>query len=351
MDAQPMPASPGAADARAIHAATLTLDTHIDIKWPETPDWLAETEQRVDLPKMRRGGLRAAVFIAYVPQGPRDAAGHAAAAARAEAMLRHIRDRADGGQDRRFCATPEALEACFAAGATAVLSAVENGYAMGRDLGAPRRWRALGAQYLTLTHNGHNDLADSAIPIRKLGDEQAAEHGGLSPFGREAIAALNAAGLMVDVSHVSKAGMMQAAEVSRSPIVATHTACRALCDHPRGIDDEQLDMIRQVGGVAQVTALDAFLKKMPQGQKNDATVEDMVRHVDHAVARIGIEHVGLSSDFDGGGGLPGWKDASETANLTAALAARGYDARAIGLLWSGNYLRVWRRALDIAAAA
>jgi membrane dipeptidase len=325
----------------------LTLDTHVDIKWPETPDWLTETDQRVDYPKMLRGGLRAVVFIAYVGQGRRDAEGHAAAAARAEAMLRHIRARADGDA-RRFCATPDALEAAHAAGATAVLSAVENGYAMGRDLAAPARWRALGAQYLTLTHNGHNDLADSAIPLKKLGDEQAEEHGGLSAFGRQAIGALNAAGLMVDVSHVSKRGMMQAAEVSRSPIVATHTACRALCDHPRGIDDEQLDMIRAVGGVAQITALDAFLKKMPQGQKNDASVEDMANHVDHAVARIGIEHVGLSSDFDGGGGLAGWKDASETANLTAALAARGYDTRALGLLWSGNYLRVWRRALALA---
>jgi membrane dipeptidase len=334
-------------DAAAIHATTLTLDTHIDIKWPDPPDWLAETEQRVDHPKMIRGGLRAAVFIGYVPQGARDAAGHAAAAARAEAMLHHIRGRADGVA-RRFCATPEELEACFAAGATAVLSAVENGYAMGRDLSAPARWRALGAHYLTLTHNGHNDIADSAIPIKKLGDVAAEEHGGLSAFGREAIGALNRAGLLVDVSHVSKAGMMQAAEASRSPIVATHTACRALCNHPRGIDDEQLDVIRAAGGVAQITALDGFLKAVPQGQANDASVEDMARHVDHAVARIGIEHVGLSSDFDGGGGIAGWRNAAETANLTAALAARGYDARAIGLLWSGNYLRVWRQALSLA---
>jgi len=102
------------------------------------------------------------------------------------------------------------------------------------------------------------------------------------------------------------------------------------------------------GGVAQITALDAFLKTAPQGQKNDASVHDMARHVDYAVRRIGIEHVGLSSDFDGGGGIAGWKDASETGGLTAALAARGFDAKAIGLLWSGNYLRVWRRALALA---
>ena len=333
-------------DAARIHASTLTLDTHVDIRWPDPPDWLAETEQRVDYPKMARGGLRAAVFIAYVAQGRRDDSGHAAAAGSVEAMLRHIRARADG-DTRRFCATPDELEACFVAGGTAVLSAVENGYAMGRDLSAPRRWRALGAHYLTLTHDGHNEIADSARPRPALGDAES-EHGGLSAFGRQAIAALNAAGMLVDVSHVSKAGMMQAAELSRSPIVATHTACRALCDHPRCIDDEQLDAIRAVGGVAQITALDAFLRTVPQGQANDASVEDLVNHVDHAVARIGIEHVGLSSDFDGGGGIRGWKDASETANVTAALVARGYDARAIGLLWSGNYLRVWRTALAAA---
>lgn len=326
----------------AIHAATLTLDTHVDIRWPDPPDPVAEGPLRVDFPKMARGGLRGAIFIAYVGQGPRDPAGHAAAAARAEAMLRHIRGRADGGA-RRFCATPEALEAAHAAGAQAVLSAVENGYAMGRDLGAPARWRALGACYLTLTHDGHNDLADSARPRPPLGDAES-EHGGLSPLGRQAIAALNEAGLLVDVSHVSKAGMLQAAACSRSPVVATHTACRALCDHPRGLDDEQLVAIRDVGGVAQVTAVTSFLRRVAEGQRNPASVEDLADHVDHAVRRIGLAHVGISSDFDGGGGVAGWQNAAETAGVTAALLRRGYDAAAVGLLWSGNFLRVWRRA-------
>jgi membrane dipeptidase len=334
-------------DAAAIHAATLTLDTHVDIRWPDPPDAAGDTPMRVDMPKMARGGLRAAIFIAYVPQAARDSAGHAAAAARAQAMLQHIRTRADGAA-RRFCATPGALEACHADGALGVLSAVENGYAMGADLGAPARWRALGACYLTLTHNGHNDLADSAIPRKDLGDAPS-QHGGLSPLGRQAIAALNAAGLLVDVSHVSRAGMLQAAEASRSPIVVTHTACRALCDHPRGIDDTQLDAVRAVGGVAQITAVPAFLKPSAEGQRNDATLEHLIDHVEHAVRRIGLDHVGLSSDFDGGGGLPGWQNAADSAAVTAALHRRGFDAPAIGQLWSGNFLRVWRRALAVAA--
>ncbi|HYZ33533.1 MAG TPA: membrane dipeptidase [Crenalkalicoccus sp.] len=331
-----------------IHGATLTLDTHIDIRWPDPPDPMAEGPMCVDFPKMARGGLRAAVFVAYVPQGMRDAAGHAAAAERAEAMLHHIRGRADG-QARRFCATPEELEACFAARATGVLSAVENGYAMGRDLGAPARWRALGACYLTLTHDGHNELADSARPRSALGDATS-QHGGLSALGRQAIAELNRVGIMVDVSHVSQPAMLQAAELSRSPVVVTHTACRALREHPRGLDDGQLDALREVGGLAQITAVPAFLRAPFFGNPSNASVETLVDHVDHAVRRIGIAHVGISSDFDGGGGVSGWQNAAETRGVTAALAARGYDAGAIGLLWSGNFLRVWRRAMEVAAA-
>lgn len=320
----------------------LTLDTHIDIRWPDPPDATTETDRRVDFPKMARGGLNAAVFIAYTPQAKRDDESLAASAARAEAMLRHIRTRADG-TTRRFCATAAELEAAHAAGAICVLSAVENGNALARDLSRLKLWRDLGAIYVTLTHDGHNDLADAARPKPELGDAEA-EHGGLSPLGRDVIAEMNRLGLIIDVSHSAKSTMMQAAELSRVPIVATHSCCRALCDHPRNLDDEQLDMLRATGGLIQITALDAFLRPAPPGGKSPATVKDMVDHVDHAVARIGIDHVGLSSDFDGGGGIPGWKDASETANLTAELRARGYGAREIDLLWSGNFRRLMRVA-------
>jgi membrane dipeptidase len=329
-------------------AAIFTLDTHIDIRWPNPPDPRSEGPMRVDFPKMERGGLRGAVFVAYVPQGRRDAAGHAEAAARAEAMLRHIRGRADG-EARRFCATAAQVEAAAEAGAIAVLSAVENGYAMGDDPGAVARWRSLGACYLTLTHDGHNDLADSARPKPALGDAEM-EHGGLAALGREAVGALNRAGMMVDVSHVAKTGMLQAAELSRSPVVATHTACRALRDHPRNIDDEQLDALRRAGGLVQITAVSAFLREAPAGAGSaaEADVEDMADHVDHAVRRIGVEHVGLSSDFDGGGGVRGWENAAETGGLTAALRGRGYGPREIGMLWSGNFLRVMRAAEAVA---
>ena len=332
--------------SNAIHAATLTLDTHVDIRWPDPPDATQETDRCVDFPKMQRGGLKAVVFIAYTPQGTRDVAGHQAAADRAEAMLRHIRTRADGVA-RRFCATADELEAAHQAGALAVLSAVENGNAMGRDLARLKLWRDLGAIYLTLTHDGHNDLADAARPKPALGDGTA-EHGGLSDLGRQAITEMNRIGLIIDVSHAAKSSMMQAAELSRAPIVATHSCCRALCDHPRNLDDEQLDMLQAKGGLVQITALDAFLRPPGADGKSPATVVDMVDHVDYAVRRIGLDHVGLSSDFDGGGGIPGWANAGETMNLTAELHRRGYGAREIDLLWSGNFRRLMRRVQGVA---
>ncbi|HEV7263866.1 MAG TPA: dipeptidase [Falsiroseomonas sp.] len=330
-------------EAAGIHAATLTLDTHVDIPWPDTPDPSGDTPRRVDFPKMRRGGLGAVVFIAYLPQGPLTPEGHAAAGARAEAMLRHIAGTADGAE-RAFCPDAASTEAAKADGKLAVLSAVENAYAMGEDLSRLAAWKRLGAIYVTLTHNGHNLVADSAIPRRDLGDGEA-RHGGLSPLGRQAIAEMNRLGLLVDVSHASRDAMLQAAEASRTPVVATHACCRALRDHPRNLDDAQLDALKAVAGLVQITAVPAFLRNPPGGGgATQASVSDYVDHVDHAVRRIGIEHVGLSSDFDGGGGLTDWPDAARSRNLTAELHRRGYGAREIALLWSGNFLRLMRVA-------
>jgi membrane dipeptidase len=240
------------------------------------------------------------------------------------------------------------VEAAFAAGDTAVLLAVENGYGLGEDLSRLALWRGLGICYLTLTHNGHNLLSDSAIPLAALGDAPAL-HGGLSELGRAAIVEMNALGILVDVSHVAKSGMMQAVELSRSPVVATHTCCRALRDHPRNLDDEQMEALRASGGLVQITAVSAFLRNSDTDGRFRASVADIADHVDYAVKRIGIAHVGLSSDFDGGGGVEGWRNAAETPNLTAELARRGYNAEELGLLWSGNFLRLMRAAEALAA--
>jgi membrane dipeptidase len=244
------------------------------------------------------------------------------------------------------CSRAGAIESAWREQTPAIVPCVENGHALGGDLDTVAAWRDAGVAYVTLTHNGHNALADSAIPRADLGDEPT-RHGGLSAFGREAIAAFNRAGIVIDVAHASRDAMLQAAALSRTPIVSTHSCMRALCDHARNLDDAQLDVLRDVGGVVQVTMVPAFLRK--GGKLETVTLSDLLDHVDHAVARIGIEHVGLGSDFDGGGGVVGWRHAGESAAVTGGLLARGYDPAAIAMLWGGNFLRVMRAAEAAAA--
>lgn len=336
-------------DAAALHADLITLDTHIDIPWPTGPDAFERGPRHVDLPKMVEGGITAGFFAAYVPQQRRTADNASAAYERARAMLVAIRGMGvtRNGIAARVATTAAEIAAAKRDGVVAIVPALENGFSIGTDLARLAEFRAAGARYLTLTHNGHNDLADAAIPRADLGDGPA-EHGGLSGLGREAVAEMNRLGMLVDVSHLSRAGMMQAARLSRAPIVATHSCVRALCDHPRNMDDEQLDMLRDVGGVIQITAVSAFLK--PNAKPEEVGVADFVDHIDYAVRRIGLDHVGISSDFDGGGWFAGWRNAAESPNLTAELVRRGYTREQIAALWGGNFLRVLRRAEEIADA-
>ena len=251
---------------------------------------------------------------------------------------------------------------------------------IGKDLSLLEKYHGLGARYITLAHGGHNDIADSSTPRASLGDGES-EHDGISAFGEEVIAEMNRLGIMVDVSHISKAAMIDAARLSQAPVIASHSGARALSDHPRNMDDEQLLALKENGGVIQAVALGTFVKNPPDKQEAmselmgeygiasmggmqslpedkqtelrarltelssqwpEANVSDFVDHIDHAVGLIGIDHVGISSDFDGGGGIDGWNDASETFNVTLELVRRGYTEEEIGKLWSGNLLRVWR---------
>jgi membrane dipeptidase len=335
-------------DPRGLHARLFTIDTHIDIPWPDRGDAFGPSERRVDLAKMRAGGLKAGCFAAYVPQGPRTEEGERGAFARAQAMLAAIAAMAgshDGIRARTARSVAE-IEATMEEGALAVVPAVENGYAIGTDLDRLDVLAGLGARYLTLTHNGHNALGDAAIPRPDLGDG-ASLHGGLSEFGRAAIGRLNALGMLVDVSHTSKATMMEAISLSRSPVVATHASIHALCPHPRNLDDEQLDALAETGGVVQITAVPAFLRA--NAKEAEVGLADFADHIDYAVRRIGIAHVGISSDFDGGGGFRGWHDAAESPNITAELLRRGYDEAAVASLWGGNFLRALRAAEQLAA--
>ncbi|MBV1837603.1 dipeptidase [Acetobacter estunensis] len=337
--------APVTEDVLALHRSLLTLDSHIDIPWPDRDDAFLDTSDRfVDFPKMKRGHLSAGCFVAYIPQGKVDAQGHAAAQEQTLAMLEAI-NRMQGtrnGITARVCPTVDEIEAACRDGALAVVPGVENGYGMGDDIGMLARFRALGARYVTLTHNGHNALADSGQPSRVLGDPEA-RHGGLSALGREAIAEMNRLGLLVDVSHTARATMLQAVEVSSVPVVATHACVRALCDHPRNLDDVQLDALKASGGLIQITAIGGFLRPRSELQGRRATVADYMDHLDYVVKRLGPEYVGISSDFDGGGQLDGWANAAESPALTAELMRRGYDRSEIAAFWGGNFRRLLRK--------
>lgn len=317
----------------------LAIDTHIDIPWPAGPSFFEDGSRAVDLPKLRRGGIGAICAAAYIPQDKRDQAGNEAAQARARAMLEAIHAMAENGAV--IAAGVDAIEAAHREGRVAIVPAVENATALGGDLAMLDDFAARGVRYITLTHNGHNAVADAAIPLRSLGDVES-EHGGLSAFGREVVARMNALGMLVDISHAAKSTMLQAAEASRTPILATHSCVRALCDHPRNLDDEQLDILRDTGGAIQITMVSAFLQR--GAKASEVSVATIADHVDYVVRRIGIDHVGIGTDFDGGGGVAGFMHEGEAPSLTAELTSRGYDKGALAKIWGGNFLRLLRKA-------
>jgi membrane dipeptidase len=228
-----------------------------------------------------------------------------------------------------------------ASGKKVALIGIENAYPLGTDLGRIKEFYDRGGRYMSLAHNGHSQFADSNTGER----DGKWLHNGLSPLGRQAIAEMNRWGIMVDVSHPSKAANLQAIALSKAPVIASHSAARALANHSRNMDDEQLDALKKNGGVIQTVAFDGYVKLKPsdaaaRAAAPRATVADFVDHIDYLVKKIGIDHVGISSDFDGGGGVTGWNGAEETFNVTLELVRRGYTEEQIGKLWSGNLLRV-----------
>jgi len=324
------------------HDGILAIDTHVDIPWPNGASPFEDGPRCVDLPKLRAGRVTGVCFAAYVPQDKRDEAGHLAAGHRARAMLDTIAAMAPAdGSGGVLATSAAAIEAAFASGKTAIIPAIENGYALGTDIASLDDFAARGVRYITLTHNGHNDLADAAIPRRDLNDVEV-EHGGLSELGRAAVKRMNELGILVDVSHAAKSTMLQAAALSRTPVLATHSCMRALCDHPRNLDDEQLEALRDVGGLVQVTIVSNFLR--PKARAVDLSVADIADHVDYAVNKIGVDHVGIGTDFDGGGGVRGFMNASHAPHLTRELAKRGYDRSALKKIWGGNFLWLLRQA-------
>ena len=380
------------AEARRIHDAVMTLDTHIDIPFNYATDEVdpgnVNEDFQVDYPRMQEGGLNVGFFVVYFGQRERTPENYEAAREGAMTKFDAIHRATSMHSDViEIAYSADDAERIHAEGKLVAMIGIENGFTIGKDLSLLEEYHELGARYLGLVHNGHNDIADSCNPREDLGDAEA-EHGGISEFGREVIAELNRLGILVDVSHISRDAMLQAAELSAAPIIASHSSTTALADVSRNMDDEQLRALAANGGVMQTVALRSFVKTDPPEKTaaiNDAmaefgvssfgemrslseedqmalrtrltdisaefpvTVGDFVDHIDHAIEVMGIDHVAISSDFDGGGGVDGWDDASETFNVTLELVRRGYTEDQIAQLWSGNTLRVLREAERIAA--
>jgi membrane dipeptidase len=403
--------------ARAIHDKVIALDTHVDIELTDftaARNYTQRLDTQVDLPKMTEGGLDAIFLIVYVAQPSLqttpdafEPAGYDRAYQTAVAKFDAIHRLTDKiAPDRiQLARTAADVRRINASGKKVALIGVENGYPIGTDLSRVKEFYDRGARYLSLAHNGHSQLSDS-----NTGEAEGWKWSGLSPLGKQVIAELNRVGIMIDVSHPSKASMMQAIELSRAPIIASHSSARALCNHSRNLDDEQLLALKKNGGVVQTVAFANYVKTPdtperaaalaalrkefglpaytslagragrggrggrvvggPLGQLGDerlaeldkrvealnarlpplsrATVKDFVDHIDYIVKKIGIDHVGISSDFDGGGGIDGWDSASETFNVTLELVRRGYTEAQIDKIWSGNLLRVMEQVAKIA---
>ena len=396
------------AKARAIHDRVIALDTHVDIDprnfTTDHPNYTDRLNTQVNLPKMFEGGLDAVFFSIYVGQGPLTPEGY---------------QRAYDADMEKFAAVhrlaeqlaPDKIEIAYRAddvpriaakGKKVALMGVENAYGVGTDLGNIKKFYDQGARYMSLAHNGHSQMSDSNTGER---DGVWLYHG-LSPLGKQAVAELNRVGIMIDISHPSKESMMQTLALTKAPIIASHSAVRALCDVSRNLDDEELLALKKNGGVVQMVGFSGYVKRPPppsperqqalaalrsefglpaagggggggggrggfQGLTPEkraeyqrrmaqvdsqfpppprATVKDFVDHIDYAVKLIGVDHVGISSDFDGGGGVEGWNQASETFNVTLELVRRGYTEDEIAKMWSGNLLRVMREVEKTARA-
>ncbi|WP_437368588.1 dipeptidase [Maribacter litoralis] len=385
--------------AQRIHDEVITIDTHNDINvknFTDSVNYSQRLDTQINLPKMEEGGLDVTWLIVYTGQDTLTDEGYAKAKENAMQKFEAI---------HRLCEeiAPDKIELALnsadvkrivGSGKKAAMIGVENAYPIGLDMEQFKVYHDLGARYISLAHNGHSQFSDSNTG--EADDEWL--HNGLSDLGKEAVAEMNRLGIMIDVSHPSKEAIKQMISLSKAPIIASHSSARALCGHSRNLDDEQLLMMKENGGVVQTVAFSsylntekhearaaymksiyqevadsldiawyersqfsslsdtekaAFMDNYPKvlkigkeiaAEKTDApepvNVGDFVDHIDYMVKLIGIDYVGISSDFDGGGGIDGWNDASETFNVTHELVKRGYTQEDIEKLWGGNLMRV-----------
>jgi membrane dipeptidase len=373
--------------ANKIHASYLTVDTHcdtpLDFYRQEFDLGVKHEEGCVDFPRMKEGGLDAEFFAVFIGQGPRNDSTFETV----HTKTLEIFDAIHKNIDKNSGMAEIALKSDDAyrlkkEGKIAAFIGLENGYAVGKDLTRINEYYGLGARYITLSHTRNNDICDSST------DPKGPENNGLSDFGKEVVKEMNRLGMMVDVSHISDKAFYDVLKVTGTPIIATHSSCRALCENARNIDDKMLLALKENGGVIQICILSDYLKapennpemearlkelqtkygdynllgedqkkimraeyrEIQKKYKKLATVKDAVDHIDHVVQVIGIDYVGIGTDFDGGGGIDGCRSVADMKNITIELLRRGYSKKDIGKIWGGNAMRVLRQVEAFSAS-
>ncbi|MCD6598712.1 MAG: dipeptidase [Bacteroidales bacterium] len=370
--------------AARIHDKVLTVDTHCD-----TPMMLfskgfdpgkRNENGRVDFVRMKEGGMDAMFFAAFLGQGPRTADGNE----RAKIKVFEIIDSVYAAVERysdlaEICTTPDDAYRAEQEGKRAIYLGMENGYPVGNDLNLIQSYYDRGVRYITLCHTANNDICDSST------DRKGSEYNGLSSFGESVLNEMNRLGMIIDVSHISDSSFYDVIRLSNAPVIASHSCARSLCDNPRNMDDDMLNKLAENGGVIQMCILSDYVKtpepypardsafavlrekfhnyeEMTEDEKQVArsewselgkkyprklaNVSDVVNHIDHIVKVAGIDHVGIGTDFDGGGGVEGCEDVSQMGNITLELVKRGYTEKEIEKIWGGNFMRVFREVQD-----
>ena len=312
------------------HDRILTLDTHCDTPMFFSQDIHFETRDNrilVDLPKMTEGRLDATIMVAYIPQKGLETSPKGYADGIFDQIERIANE---NSAVLSIARTPADLLANKMAGRKSIMLGIENGHAIEGKIENLEHFAQRGIVYMTLCHNGDNDICDSA--------KGSQTHGGVSAFGEQVIHRMNELGVMVDLSHAAETSFYNALEISSTPIVCSHSSSKALCNHPRNLTDEQMKALAKAGGVCQITLYPGFLRT-----DEKATIMDAMEHLEHAIKVMGIDHVGLGTDFDGDGGVPGLADASELSNFTRQLLLRRYSEADIQKIWGGNFLRVMQQ--------
>ena len=377
--------------AARIHAAALTVDSHTDTALDLNREGYdfgirndpVKTRTKIDLPRIKEGKMDGIWFATFVGQGERTPEGNEEAKQEAYEIIRDIYSTVERFPDDLEIATASGdLQRIAKKGKHAIYLGLENGYPLGNDLSLIDTFYNMGIRYITLVHTDNNDICDSST--------DSVEHGGLTPFGREVVERMNDLGILVDVSHASDESFYQVVDASRAPVIASHSCSRAMCDNPRNMTDDMLLRLKENGGVIQMCIFSDYVKTPAPNPERDsarqavrdkygeykdldregkevfyqemsalnrdfpselATVSEAVDHIDHIADLIGIDYVGIGTDFDGGGGLEDCFDVSQMGNITLELVRRGYTAREIKKIWGGNLTRVFREAERIAAGS